>query len=157
MTTALKRTLCLLIALLLTGCSVLKPSYETPQVTISSFRVLPSGSAAPQFEIGLHVINPNRIALELVGISYTISIDEHKLLSGVSNELPIIDAYGEGDVTVTAVPDLLGGIGLIADLMRVRRSVVNYNLQVKLDVGAILPAIHVEKTGEISLMGSNQW
>ena len=154
---ALKRLTLVCIIVMLYACAMLTPGYETPEVSITSFRVVPAHSGTPQFEIGLHIINPNRVALALEGISYTISIDDHKLLSGVSNQLPVIESYGEGDVVVNAVPDMLGSMGLISDLVRVRRSTVNYNLQIKLDVGSFLPVIKLEKTGEISLLGSNQW
>ncbi|MBL4827283.1 MAG: hypothetical protein JKY66_06160 [Spongiibacteraceae bacterium] len=85
MTLVIKRSASLLILLLLTSCALLKPSFDTPTVTIKSFRVLPATQVGPQFEIELHIINPNRSALEFVGVSYTVSIEEYPLLSGVSN------------------------------------------------------------------------
>lgn len=139
-----------LIIVLLAGCSTLNSVFEEPEVAITSFRVLPSSTINPQFEIGLHVVNPNGIALALRGLSYAATIEGHKILVGASNNLPEISAYGEGDVVVVASADLFNGIRLLSDLMRQPRDQFNYQLAVKLDIGAFIPEIRVVKNGLIS-------
>ncbi|MGB5626177.1 MAG: LEA type 2 family protein [Woeseiaceae bacterium] len=109
----------------------------------------------PNFEIGLHVVNPNREPLKLRGVSYTVNLGGHELIKGVGNELPVIDAYGEGSFTLTATPNLLAGIGLVTDLMRSSTNSVKYKLEAKLDVGRIQPAIRISDSGEISLRTSS--
>ena len=154
----LRRGALLLIfaAATLAGCAGMRPGYETPTVTVSSFRTLPSESMVPSFEIGLRVINPNREALELKGVSYTVRLEGHELIKGVGNELPVIDGYGEGDLTLTATANLFAGIRLISDLMRKQRDTFTYEFEAKLDIGTFRPAIRVTDTGEISLSGSTR-
>ncbi len=142
------------LAGILQACAGLRPGYETPTVTINSFRALPSQGALPNFEIGLHVVNPNREALKLRGVSYTVSLGGHELIKGVGNELPVIEAYGEGSLTLTASPNLFAGIRLVTDLMNSSTGKVRYKLEAKLDVGRIQPAIRVSDSGEISLRPS---
>lgn len=139
---------------MLHACAGLRPGYETPTVTVNAFRVLPSQAAVPKFEIGLHVINPNRESLELRGIAYTVSLDDHELLKGVGNDLPIIDGYGEGDFTVTASANLIAGIRFIGDMMTGSKDKLRYDLEAKLDVGGFRPAIRVRDSGQISLQPS---
>ncbi|MDH3339353.1 MAG: LEA type 2 family protein [Gammaproteobacteria bacterium] len=111
----------------------------------------------PSFAIGLRVINPNREPLELVGVSYTVSLEGHEIIKGVGNELPVIDAYGEGEFNLTASANLFAGIRLITDLMRNDRDSFRYELEAKLDIGAFRPAIRVRDAGEISLRpGANK-
>ncbi len=143
------------LSMLVQGCAGMRPGYETPTVTVSSFRALPSQGALPNFEIGLHVVNPNREPLKLRGVSYTVNLGGHELIKGVGNELPIIEAYGEGGFTLTAAPNLLAGIGLVTDLMRSSTESIDYKLQAKLDVGMIQPAIRITDAGTISLRASN--
>lgn len=138
----------------LQACGSMGPNYETPTVTVSSFRALPSQGALPEFEIGLHVINPNRQSLVLKGVSYSVNLEGRELLKGVGNNLPVIEAYGEGDLILTAAVDLLAGIGLIADLMSEPKDSFKYALEAKLDVGTFLPAIRVRDSGEVSLRSS---
>lgn len=152
---AMQWILILGLSLALQACAGWRPDYETPTVTVSSFRALPSQGALPNFEIGLRVINPNREPLKLRGVSYTVDLGGHELIKGVGNELPVIEAYGEGDFTLTATPNLLAGIGLVTDLMRLSTDSISYKLQAKLDVGTMRPAIRVTDSGQISLRPSS--
>lgn len=139
------------VVLVLAGCSGLRPGYETPTVTLSSFRALPSEGVLPSFEIGLHIVNPNRESLALEGLSYTVSLEGHELIKGVANELPVIEGYGEGDIVLTGTANLFSGIRLITELLNERREVFRYAFEAKLDLGAFRPAIRVRESGEISL------
>lgn len=142
------------LSILLQACAGLRPGYETPTVTVNAFRALPSQGALPNFEIGLHVVNPNREPLKLRGVSYTVNLGGHELIKGVGNQLPVIEAYGEGSFTLTATPNLLAGIRLVTDLMSSTTDRIKYRLEAKLDVGLIQPAIRISDSGEISLRPS---
>jgi LEA14-like dessication related protein len=136
------------------GCAGLEPGFETPTVGVSSFRVLPSEGVAPQFEIGLHIVNPNRTALKLEGIVYSVTLNGHKVLMGASSDLPVIGAYSEGDVTLRATADLLRSISMLASLMKQGQDTFTYELDARLDIGHLRPRIHVQEKGEISLAGA---
>ena len=155
MRSALKNRTALCVLLVasasLAACASMRPSFETPSVTVTSFRMLPSNAITPEFEHGLKVTNPNAQALNLRGIAYTVSLDGTDLVKGVANELPVIEAYGTGDVKLTASPDVFGGIQFLAELMRDPRDSVNYSVEAKLDVGTFVPAIRVRDEGKISL------
>ena len=142
--------------LMIAGCATLNPDYETPIVNVSSIRALPSEGIAPRFEIGLHIINPNRYPLTLQGIVYSLKLEGYKILTGVANDLPIIDGYGEGDVTLIATTNLLSSIRFLADLMKAQRDVIAYDLEAKLDLGGFRPNIHVGEKGEIDLSGQSR-
>ena len=139
--------------LLLAGCAGMRPGWETPTVTVKAFRAVPSQGMLPEFEIDLHVVNPNREALKLVGISYTVSLEGHELIQGVGNDLPVIDGYGEGDFTLDASADLFAGVGLIRELMASQKDTLSYKFEAKLDPGALRPSIRIRDTGEVSLAG----
>lgn len=139
--------------MLLAACAGMGRGYETPSVSVSSFRALPSDGMLPAFEIGLRVTNPNGIALNLRGMSYTISLEGHEVIKGVANELPVIDAYGQGEVKVTAAADLFAGMRVVSDLLRENRDTFKYAFEAKLDVGRFWPAIRVTDAGSISLRG----
>jgi hypothetical protein len=151
MTNKISLLIYIFIILLAAGCATLQTDYEEPSVVITDFRSIPSGGIAPRFEIGLHIVNPNRTALHLKGISYTVKLEGHKVLTGVSNKLPVIDAYGEGDVKLAATADLFGSISLQTDMIQNKRNAFRYVLDVKMDTGGLLPDIRVRKEGNISL------
>ena len=139
------------------SCATLQPGYETPTVSITSFEAIPSQGVIPQFQIGLHIVNPNRSPLNLKGISYTITLEGHKIMTGVSNQLPRIEAYGEGDLVLNASVDLFSSIGFFTDLMRhQKKDEISYSLDAKLDAGSLHPLIRASKKGKISLTQPNQ-
>lgn len=129
------------------------PGYERPTVTVSSFRALPSDGVVPKFEIGLHVINPNRDALKLQGVAYTVSLGGHELVKGVGNQLPVIEGYGEGDLTLTASANLLGGIRLVSEMINNPSDSIDYQFEARLDSGIFRRAIRVREAGKLSLQG----
>ena len=147
----LRRLLLFALFLLLSGCALIQPRFETPIVSLTSFQLLPSENMAPRFEIGLHIINPNQIPLPLKGMSYSVKLEGHQLLNGVTTDLPHIQGYGEGEVVLEATADLFSGLRLLNDLMSKPRETFTYELRAKLDMGSLLPIIHIKETGEIAL------
>lgn len=139
------------LLLLFAGCANLQSEFKQPVVSVTSLRVLPSEGLAPRFEIGLHIANPNRYALTLAGISYTISLEGHRILTGVANDLPGIAAYGEGEITLLATTDVFNSISLLADLLQQPRDSFSYELVAELDLGGIYPIQYVNKSGQLSL------
>jgi LEA14-like dessication related protein len=141
-----------ILSVIVSGCAGLQPGYEKPTVSITSFEAIPAEGMVPKFQIGIHIINPNRTPLQLKGISYTVSLEGHRVITGVSNQLPEIEAYGEGDVMLNASVDLFNSIGFISDLIRNQgKEQISYNLDTKLDAGALYPLIRVSKKGKLSL------
>ena len=136
---------------MLVSCATLHPNFETPTVTVSSFKALPSEGMAPRFLIGLHVVNPNRQPLKLQGVAYSVVLEGHKIVTGVANDLPQVEGYGEADLEVIAVTDLLNTIRLVAGLMQQPRQEFEYEFNAKLDIGALAPAIRVVDRGVVSL------
>lgn len=137
------------------GCSVLAPDYDPPVVTVSSFKAVPGLGMTPRFEVGLHVVNPNRSDLSLIGVAYTLTIEDHKIFTGVSNDLPTVPGYGEKDILLTGSMNLLGSVSLFSDLLRNRsRNKLNYRLDIKLDTGSLTPVARVSKKGEFEFPGS---
>jgi LEA14-like dessication related protein len=140
-------------AIFLTACAGMGPGFETPSVNVQSFRAVPSGSGAglPAFEIGLHVTNPNRQALKLAGVAYSISLNGQKVIDGVGNDLPVIEGYGEGTFSVTAAVNLLAGVNLFRSIASNKNGAFDYVFEAKLDTGALRPKIRVTDSGSISL------
>ena len=70
---------------------------------------------------------------------------------GVSNELPVIEGYGEGTITLTAGVNLMAGIKLFRSLMNKETDGFDYRFEAKLDPGPFRKKIRVADSGSISL------
>jgi len=132
------------------GCTSLRPDFETPSVVITSFKPLTSQSLTPRFEIGMRVVNPNATKLSLRGMSYKVFLNDYEVVAGAANELPVVPAYGESEFKVVATAGLIEGIRFVDELLRNTSGQVAYRIQTKLDIGAMDPAIRIEKTGSFS-------
>lgn len=143
----LPRIFLLLAIACLAACTTLKPGFETPTVQVMSFRPLPAEGLAPRFEIGLRVVNPNPDALKLRGISYNVALNDNRVVEGAASELPVVPAYGEADVRLTAAVSLVDAMRFVNGLISRADGQVQYRLQAKLDIGALLPAIRIEEKG----------
>lgn len=139
--------------LLCSGCAELKPDYETPTINVSYFRPLQGRGITPRFEIGLHIINPNDFGLDIRGISYTVSLQGQRVLIGVASDLPVVPAYGEGDIDLQASTDVISSIRLITGMMRQRQDSFSYQLEAKLDIKGFARKVHVVKEGKFSFRG----
>jgi len=146
----------LFVSLLLSGCASLQPGFEKPSVSVNSFKVLPSSGMLPQFAIGLHIINPNRTALTLQGLVYTIELEGHKVITGVANNLPVIAAYGEDDIELQASADLFNGLRVLSSLIQQQNGQVNYRFTARLNVSNLMPDIAISDQGKIDLTARPQ-
>lgn len=133
----------------LAACVTTSSDFEEPSLTVTSFIPKNSDSISPRFEIVLHITNPNRDPLELQGLSYTIHLEGNKVMSGVANDLPTIEPYGEADVKLEATANLFGGFQLLTGLMNQNKEHIEYEFNAKLDVGAFKPMIRVNQKGQL--------
>jgi len=137
----------LVFVLFLAGCVSMPSDFEEPSVSVTSFTPKSTASISPQFEIVVHITNPNREPLALQGMSYTIYLEGNKIMSGVASDLPTIKPYGEADVKVNATTNLLGGFRALTGLMKDQKQQVEYEFKARLDVGRFMPRIEVSKKG----------
>ncbi|SHE74263.1 Late embryogenesis abundant protein [Microbulbifer donghaiensis] len=143
----------LILAVLLSGCAVLSPNFQKPEVEITSLEPLPAGPGNDlRFRIHLRVFNPNNSELALSGLYYTLSLAGNKVITGTSSNLPPIAPYGQDNITVDATASLVGSIFAAAELIGSRMDTVPYELEAKLGLRrSIVPSITVRRRGEIRL------
>jgi hypothetical protein len=138
--------------LFLTACNSLTSGYERPQVNITSFTLAPESTGAlPRFNIGIQIINPNRTALSLRGMSYGVEIEGNRILSGATPNLPTVPAYDTADFVIEASPDLLGGVRLLSDLFSRQRTTLGFTFRARIDMGGLRPSLNITESGSFGL------
>lgn len=144
--------LLLLMCLCLLGsCASVTPELDPPKVTLESFRSLPAEGNTPRFEIKLRIVNPNKQTLDIAGISYSVALLDKELISGVSNDVPVIEGYSEEVVTLEAGLQLFQLLRLLTSLGSTRSDSLQYSFSAKIDFNGFVPTQRVEETGEITL------
>ena len=146
----------LLALFVLAGCASLQRHYEPPEVQLIRIVPLAGAGLEQRFLIGLRVLNPNRDAINVAGMSYHVSLRGQKVLSGVSSQLPRIPGYGTADVELEASTSLLAGARVLLDLMNRPAEPIDYELEARLDVGRWVPPVRLRDSGSISLEAEPQ-
>lgn len=146
------RAIWLLLPLFLaSGCASLPPVFQKPEVHLVRLQPLPSRGMEQRFSIGLRVSNPNRTEMKVRGISYSLSLQGHQVVSGVANDIPRIAAYSEATLDLEAATDLLGSLRAIVDLLSRPGEAVKYELTTKIDTGWWGLPVTVVEAGTIDL------
>ena len=140
--------------LFLSGCGAIKnaTNYEDPTVKLVSVKALPADGAQQRFAIGLSVTNPNRVPLDIAGMSYTLKLSGYDLASGVAKDVPTIEAFSETPVEIEASIGLVAGLRLLSEVMKNPEEPIAYELVARIttDSWVSLPIRIVEK-GTIDL------
>lgn len=139
------------VALALTaGCASVMPDMDPPKVSVESVESAPSEGGAPRFRIRLRVVNPNTEALDIAGISYGIEIMDQEVVTGVSNDVPVIDGYSEGVVTLDAGLQLFQLMKLLTSLGKSQGEPLEYKFVAKIDFRGLVPTQRIEETGQLT-------
>jgi len=142
----------LLLMLVVSGCAHLRPHFEEPGVEVVSLRMLPADGMTQRFAIGLRITNPNSVALNLAGMSYRLRLNDYDLLRGVANDIPVIEAFSETSLEVSAAINLLNSVRLVHALLAQPEQAVTYQLIAKLETRSrLFPAIRIQESGNIKL------
>jgi LEA14-like dessication related protein len=141
---------------LLAACSSLNPIPKHPDVKLVGIRVLPAeGFLQRDLAVDLMIVNPNNRDLSVRSISYNVGVENVKLLSGISSDVPVLRANGETPVTLKVSADMLSVLSLVQHFASNGVSdKVNYNFSAVIDFSAWLPALHVDRKGAVPLGGT---
>jgi len=135
---------------LLTSCSIFQGGLEAPTVKVTGIEILPTDGLAPRFGVDLSVMNPNARDLSVQGMSYSIAIADFNVLSGVSDQVPVLGAYRETPVRLELSADLVQALRLIEYITR-QQQALEYRFNARLDLGGWTPRINVTEAGTIDL------
>jgi LEA14-like dessication related protein len=124
---------------------------DPPKVSLEDFSSVPSEGAGPRFQIKLRVQNPNEQTLDISGISYGIELAGQEVITGVSNDVPVIEGYSEGVVTLDASLQLFQVLRLLASLGQTTADELTYRFTAKIDFKGLIPTQRVEEEGQITL------
>lgn len=146
-----KKTYIFLSTILLAACASMPSDFQQPAFSIMNIELRNSSGLSPEFEVTLRITNPNRVALDIVGMSYDILLGGNKVVSGVSNDFPEIEPYGEETVSVISQISLVGSIKLLRDLARLNNNQIRYEFNARLDIGSHYQIIPISKSGNFAL------
>lgn len=100
------RFLWLSLVLLIAACAGVRGPVQPPHVSLVDLRVHDVKLFEQRYGLQLRVQNPNNVALPIVGMDYTVRLNDVEFGKGVSRETVTVPAYGESVVEVQLVSNL---------------------------------------------------
>ena len=139
-----------LIALVLPGCSALEQDIREPEYRLERLELLELGVVEQRFRLTLLVDNPNRRALPVRALRYSLDVEGIPLAEGALEEGFTIPANTEHPVTLEFGTRLLQTMPRL--LQHVGAGTVGYSLQGEVDYGRWIRGTRpFERRGRISL------
>lgn len=135
-----------LVALLLAACAALQPYAETPRVSLVSIRPLDMQMLEQRYALRIRILNPNRVALPVAGLSYTLEVNGREFAYGVSQQAVTIPPYGEAVLDVELVSNLLD---LLRQLERPPAGGLDYRLHGRLGLSGRRSGLAFDYSGAL--------
>lgn len=145
--------LALIVALLagLSSCSALRPKLDAPHLALVHIAMTSADIFNQQFLVRVNVQNPNKQALNIKGLDYTLFLEGDGFAEGTLNKPFKVPAEGETDFDMTVKTNFVSGIGRLLSRLN-GRTQVNYNLEGKLMTDIrFLKTIPFNETGTVNL------
>ncbi|WP_438951306.1 LEA type 2 family protein [Porticoccus sp.] len=152
--TVMKSLVILLMAqslILLPGCALLSSGQQPPEVRLSNVEPAARQGLEQNFMISLRILNPNSTQLNISGLSYSLKLEGHKLVSGVAGELHPIPPYGQVAIKVPASTNLISGLKIIGAFMEKNEQSVDFQLETRIHRGWWRMPITVVESGSLNL------
>jgi LEA14-like dessication related protein len=148
-----RRILIAIAGLILAGCAgVPAERFESPQLSLTSLRMLPSDGVARRFFIGMRVTNPNRTPLNVGDLSYEVDFEGQPFLAGTARNLARIPPHAESEIELQAGPGPQSDPRLLDRLLDdPRRERLQFDLRATLRLGGVHPPLTLEESGDLRL------
>jgi LEA14-like dessication related protein len=140
----------LLLAVTLSGCSLLVPRLQTPQLSIVEISVLRANFLEQRLRVRMHVENPNDRDLPVQGLSYTVYLGGQQFATGASDASFIVPALGSADFNMDVTANAAGALFTI--LGERRGQGIAYRMQGRVELSrGWLRSIPFEESGTFTL------
>jgi len=138
--------------LVLSACSTLTEFATPPKVSITNIELLPGNFLSPRFAISLQVKNPNPVPLPIKGLAYDINLNGLEVFNGVTNEVPLIPAYGEIPLKIELGANLIQATQFVLSLRSGNVKTLDYSINTDVSVSGISKPFAVSESGKVDLI-----
>lgn len=105
------RSLMVVAAMIVAGCSSFAPKLEAPRVTIVTVAMTSGDIFSQNFLVHLNVQNPNDRELPIKGIDYKLFLQGDSFAEGMSNAPFVVPALGEKEFDLTVRTNFVSSLG----------------------------------------------
>jgi LEA14-like dessication related protein len=129
----MRRTLIILLALGLSGCSLFVPKLERPTLSVVRVQMLKSDLWHQELKVRMRVQNPNDRVLPVKGIVYELDVEGQELAHGMSGDSFVVPALGEAEFDMSVSANMAN---MLIKLLNKGGSEVEYRIYGKIALSA---------------------
>ena len=129
----MRRTLTILLALGLSGCSLFVPKLERPTLSVVRVQMLKSDLWHQELKVRMRVQNPNDRVLPVKGIVYELDVEGQELAHGMSGDSFVVPALGEAEFDMSVSANMAN---MLIKLLNKGGSEVEYRIYGKIALSA---------------------
>jgi LEA14-like dessication related protein len=118
----------LVLAVTLSGCSLLAPKFNRPEVTVVSVEMRSGNLLQQNFAVKLNIQNPNDRALPVSGVHVELNVGGDQIASGISDRAFVVPAFGESQFDMTIKANMALAFMKLADKMDKHADSIDYDL-----------------------------
>lgn len=143
---------CGVMALVLSGCALMRPDLQPPQATLVAVELTEMGLRQQRFRLVIDLDNPNTLALPVNALAYSVVLDGAPFADGRTEGGFRVPAGGRERVRLTVSTDLLRSLEQLQGLVMAGGREVSYELdgRVWLDM-PMRPSLRFADSGSINL------
>ncbi|CDF82829.1 hypothetical protein PKB_1467 [Pseudomonas knackmussii B13] len=135
---------------LLSGCSWMTGSFESPDVKLVKVDVVKARLLEQQFMLHFSIDNPNDFSLPVRGLAYKVKLNDVDLAEGESSLWFTVPANGRQNFQVPVNTNLWRHMKYIVKLLQKPDQPIRYNLEGDIKTGILFgQTVHIARNGEI--------
>ena len=138
----------IMFSFFLTSCASINP-INNPEVSLVSIEPSKTKGFSQYFTLNLLVTNPNSFDLAIDGVTFDLNVADQKVMAGVSNSVPLLKAYSETPVKLSANIGLFDLLKLLAYFGQHPTQEMKYNLRTVIDPSGFIP-LTINREGILS-------
>ncbi|MCY1268774.1 Late embryogenesis abundant protein [compost metagenome] len=135
---------------LLSGCSWITGSFESPDVKLMKVDVVKARLLEQEFLLRFRIDNPNDFSLPVRGLRYKVKLNDVQLAEGESNTWFTVPANGHETFDVPVTTNLWRHMKYIVKLLEKPDQPIRYRLDGEVKTGLLFGrSVHIARNGEI--------
>jgi LEA14-like dessication related protein len=142
----------LMATLLLSGCSLFVPKFETPQLSVVNVELQKSDLWEQRMKVRMRVVNPNDRPIPVKGLTVALEVQGEQLAHGVSGASFNVPALGEAEFDMNMTANMAGALIRLLGKGDQVRDQVDYRITGKISLSeGLLRSIPFEDHGTFKL------
>ncbi|MGH8148553.1 MAG: LEA type 2 family protein [Steroidobacteraceae bacterium] len=134
------------------GCSLFRPKFTTPQLSIVNIEIERSNLFTQHLDVRMRVENPNDRELPVQGLSYELFVAGEEAARGVSTASFTVPPLGEAEFDMEVTANLAGALLQLLSQTGSRSGIVPYRIVGKVELSrGLLRSIPFEERGAVTL------